>query len=386
VLVVHCFYQHAGGEDSAYRSEVAMLRSHGVEVDTLELHNDALSAMSKARAGLLTLWNGDAARTVVERVRSSGARVVHFHNTFPLLSPAVYRAARESGARVVHTLHNFRMVCPSALLMRDGVPCESCVGRSFAWPGVVHGCYRGERAATAVVATMTAAHRVLGTWERDVDAYVTLSSFARARLVSGGVPDARLHVKAPSLDKDPGVGAHDRHEALFVGRLFEEKGVQVLLDAWRSLPLDIPLRIVGDGPLAGLVRDAAASDARITWEGRLEPAEVMDRLRRAWLLLLPSICYENAPVVIAEAAATGLPVLASALGSIPELVLDGVTGMLAPAGDAAAFAGAVSRLHDDPDSWAGMSRAARARYETEWTSGHGFAALTRIYDLVLAGA
>src|SRR5205814_1104988 len=168
-------------------------------------------------------------------IRAQRPRVAHFHNTFPLISPAAYYAARAEGVGVVQTLHNFRLLCPNALFFRDGKVCEDCLGRPVAWPGVVHGCYRGSRAASAATAVMTAAHRALGTWRTAVDVYVALTEFSRQKFIAGGLPAEKIAVKANFVYPDPGPGAGAGGYAVFVGRLSAEKGVETLLAAWRPL-------------------------------------------------------------------------------------------------------------------------------------------------------
>ncbi len=386
VLMVHCFYQQPGGEDTGYRADASTLEAYGQPIERLELHNDDIDGMSRAGAAVRAVWNRDAARMIARRVRETGARIVHFHNTFPLLSPAVYGGARSAGARVVQTLYNYRLVCPSALLLRDGRPCEACVGKSVAWPAVQHACYRGDRAATAVVATMLLAHRAAGTFANDVDAYLAVSEFVRDRVVAGGLPAERVFVKANHVTQDDGVGAHEGGYALYAGRLSEEKGIRVLLDAWRRLDADVPLRIVGDGPLAHEVAAAAAGDPRIRWDGRQDAAVVGRHMRDAWLLVVPSICYDTAPLVLPEAAAAGLPVVASRIGGIPEGLDEGESGVLVEPGDAGALAAAVQRLHADPAAWRAMIAAGRSRFERRMSAASAYTQLMDIYARVLRAA
>lgn len=386
VLMVHCFYQRPGGEDTAYRAESRLLEERGHRVARLELHNAALEPMSLLGVAARTLWNRDAARLVAEQVRTTGARLVHFHNTFPLASPAVYSAARRAGARVVQTLYNYRLVCPSALMLRDGAPCESCSGRAFAWPAVRHACYRDSRAASAVVATMLTAHRAAGTWTREVDAFIAVSAFLREKVIRGGLPPERVHVKGPHLADDPGPGAHAGGYALFVGRLSAEKGIGVLLEAWRRLQADVPLHILGDGPLRETVERAAADDARITFEGHVDGARVREAMQSASLLLVPSIWYEGAPLVFAEAAAAGLPVVASRIGGIAECVDEGETGVLLPPGDAQRLAQAVACLLADPGRLRTMCSNARRRFEGSMSAACAYDRLNGIYDAVLQAA
>lgn len=378
ILVVHCFYQQPGGEDTGYMADVSLLEANGHRVERLEVHNDEINGMSGARAAQVAIWNGDAARRIRQRVQETGARIVHFHNTFPLLSPAVYRGARAGGARVVQTLYNYRLVCPSALMLRDGKPCHDCVGKTVPWPAVQHACYRNDRMASAAVAAMLVTHRLAGTFQHDVDAYIAVSNFVRERMLEGGLPRDRVFVKGAHVTDDPGTGGHDGGYALYAGRLSEEKGIRVVLEAWRRMQRDVPLRIVGDGPLADEVARAAAADPRITWEGHLDRDAVRDRMRRAWILIVPSVCYDSAPLVLPEAAAVGLPVVASRIGGIPEGV-DDDGGILVDPGDATMLADTVVRLHTEPASMGAMSRAARAFYERRMSAAPAYERLMQIY-------
>ena len=245
VIVVHNHYQRPGGEDQVVGAEVALLQSFGHETQLFSLDNSAIAQMGSLRLTRATFWNNDVYDTLRALFRKHAPLVAHFHNTFPLVSPAAYYAARDEGVPVVQTLHNFRLICPNGLLFRDGHACEECVGRSVAWPGVVHGCYRGSRSTTAVTAAMIAWHRARGTWATAVDMYIALSQFSRGRFTEGGLPKDRIAVKPNFLARDPGVGDHAGGYGLFVGRLSPEKGLGVLLDAWSRLATPYPLKVVG---------------------------------------------------------------------------------------------------------------------------------------------
>lgn len=379
VLLVHERYQSPGGEDYVFEAEAALLESRGHEVERYTEHNDRIEEMSSIAVALDTVWSRSARRRLAEMVERERPDVVHFHNTFPLISPAVYRPVAAAGAAVVQTLHNFRPICPMAQLFRDGGPCEDCVGRAVPWPGVLHACYRDSRSASAVVAAMIATHRRLGTWREGPDLYVALTRFARDRFVAGGFPEEKIVVKPNFADVDPGVGEGPGGHAAFVGRLSPEKGVEVLLEAWERLDADIPLRILGDGPLRDLVRDAAARDPRVEWLGWLGREEVFGTLREARFLVFPSIWYETFGLGMVEAFAVGRPVIASDRGAMADLVEDGRTGRLIAAGDAAALAGAVETLWSDPARAAEMGGRARGEYEARYTPERGYEALLTTY-------
>jgi glycosyltransferase involved in cell wall biosynthesis len=391
VLLVHNRYLERGGEDSAFEIEGRLLEQFGHRVVRYERDNRAIAELGSARAAARTLWSRTDHEAIGRLVRDEAIEVVHFHNTFPLISPAAYYAARGAGAAVVQTLHNFRLLCPGGLLLRDGKPCESCVGRSVAWPAVVHRCYRDSAAATGILTSMLTLHRVLGTWSRQVDAFIALSRFARERFVAGGLPAERIFVKGGVVDgagRDPvrdatsSEGVTGTH-FLYVGRLSAEKGIHVLLDAWRRLPAGVSLRIVGDGPLRDAVAAAAALDQRIEWLGMLSAADVMREMGAAWALVFPSLCYENAPGVLAEAQSAALPVIASDLGSGAEIVADGGFGVRFHSGDAGALAAAIISMHGAAELRAELAKKAILSYHTRLAPAECYGRLAEIYGHAL---
>src|ERR1700681_312252 len=244
VLSVHNFYRQPGGEDRVCADEAALLEQHGHTVVRYEEHNRRIAGAGISAAGS-TVWSTRSFRRLRSVLREQACDVVHFHNTFPLISPAAYYAARAANVPVVQTLHNYRLICPAGTLLRDGAVCEECIGR-VPLPALVHGCYRGSRPATAAVAAMLVIHRVGGTWRRMVDAYIAPSEFARKKLIAGGLPAERIVMKPNFVAPHPGAGSGDGGYAFFAGRLSEEKGVRTLFQAWERLGTAIPLVVAGD--------------------------------------------------------------------------------------------------------------------------------------------
>ncbi|HUY99038.1 MAG TPA: glycosyltransferase [Thermomicrobiaceae bacterium] len=379
ILVAHNFYRRAGGEDVVFAAETALLRAHGHTVIQCVEDNRAVQGVDRFAAGLGATWSWTSWARMRRMIEEHRPDVVHLHNTFPLISPSVYYAARAAGIPVVQTLHNYRLLCPSALLYHDGRVCEDCLGRLVPWPGVAHGCYRDSRTVTGVVATMLTVHRLVRTWSRMVDAYIVLTEFARGKLVQGGLPAAKLLVKPHFVDPDPGPGAHEGGFALFVGRLTLEKGVRTLLAAWELLAGRVPLKIVGDGPLAGEVARAVKQLSCVEWLGARSGAEVSELMGRARLLVVPSEWYETFGRVVIEAYARGTPVLASNLGAVAELVEPGRTGLLFAPADPPALAAAVSSVWEHPSTLESMSGAARLAYESRYTAPGNYRRLMEIY-------
>ena len=381
IVLAHNYYQQAGGEDQCVAAEAAMLRDNGNTVIPYFLHNDAINDMGRLQVALRTVWSRPAHHELRALVRAERPDVVHFHNTFPLISPAAYYAVRAEKVPVIQTLHNFRLLCPNALFFRDGKVCEDCLGKSIPWPGVVHKCYRGSRAASATVAAMTATHRALGTWRHAVDRYIALTEFGRQKFIEGGLPADRIEVKANFVYPDPGPAAGAGRYAVYVGRLSAEKGIDTLLSAWRQLGGAVPLKIVGTGPLAESV--AAAQDAGIECLGAQPLDAVYELIGGAEFLVLPSQCYENFPRVVVEAFAKGTPVIASDLGAMARVVDHGRTGLRFPPGDAVGLAAQVRRLLGDPSERLRMRGEARREYEAKYTAESNYRQLMAIYEQAL---
>jgi glycosyltransferase involved in cell wall biosynthesis len=232
---------------------------------------------------------------------------------------------------------------------------------------------------------MLTVHRALGTWDRHVSAFIALSEFARSRFLAGGLPADRLHIKPNFVEPDPGNGAHRGGYLLYVGRLSPEKGIETLLEAWRLLSTpsadraERELVLVGDGPLGDAVQAAGAALPGLRWEGRQPKARVLELMRDARALILPSLCYENFPSVLAEAFACGLPVLGSRLGSIAELIRDGETGRLFDAGDVQSLADVMRWASAAATDLSRLSRAARREFESRYTAEINLRRLLDIY-------
>ena len=373
VLVAHNAYQHAGGEDVVVRNETQLLRQHGHEVFEYLDDNRRIFELGNAQLAIETMWS----RRSYERLSAALAEfrpdVAHFHNTFPLISPSAYYAARKHGAAVVQTLHNFRLLCVNALFLRDGRICEDCLGKNVAYPGVIHGCYRGSRTASAGVAAMVAMHRMLGTWTKAVDLYIALSEFGRSKFVEGGLPAEKLVVKPNGLAEDPGQGAGDGNFALYAGRLSAEKGIGILLSAWSGIGSDLPLKIVGEGSASVEVKRACHEIAGVEWLGFQPRPRVLSLMKQAQFILIPSVCYENFPAVAVEAYATGTPVVASNIGSLPSIVHEGRTGLLFRPGDAADLRAKALALARDPNRLAdrrGLARAVGPQQSDDLIAAH----------------
>ena len=384
ILSVHNSYQTPGGEDQVFAQETDLLRSHGHQVLLYQACNDQVTGVSSLVLLGNTIWNRQIHQELRALMHRERPDIVHVHNTFPVISPAVYYAANAEGIPVVQTLHNYRLLCPAATLFRDGHVCEECVGRRIPWPGIVHGCYRGSRLATAAGAAMLATHNFKQTWSKRVSAYIALTDFARSKFIEGGLPAAKIFVKPNYLQTDPGPGEGGGNYAFFVGRLTEEKGISTLLEAWRQMGNELPLQMAGDGPLALEVEKAVSKMESVTWLKWLPRADILQKMKDASVLILPSTWYEGFPMILAEAYAVGLPVIASNLGSMSSIVDHRRTGLHFEPGNASDLVEKVRWFRAHPAEAAPMRAQARQEYETKYTAEGNYAQMMNIYESVLS--
>lgn len=383
VLLVHNRYRQRAGEDHSFDAERALvaaddridLREH--VVDSREI--DGYGPLQKAAVPFRMSWSRRSAAALRRELAEHPRDVVHFHNTFPLVSPSGYRVCREHGARVVQTVRNFRQFCANGLLFRDGHPCEDCVGRLPQWPGVVHRCYHASAPQSAAVVAMQTVHSLRGTWRQEVDRYVVPTRFVRDKLGALGLPAERIAVKpdvvaVPRLPERGG----PRDHALYVGRLTPEKGIGTLLRAWPRVP-DLPLVVAG----GGAEEDAARTEARrlglggrVTFLGETTHGAALEAIATAVFVVIPSLSYETFGRTAVEAYACGTPVLASRTGALAETVVEGSTGLLFEPGDEGALAAAARRLAPEA---AELGPQARAHYDATYEPSLVHEQLVRLY-------
>ncbi len=380
ILQIHTQYRQPGGEDTVASNEAELLRDAGHSV--IE-HREQNPPGPVAAAGDMVrgAWNPAAARRVRDLVRVHAPDVTHIHNTWYHLSPSVFRAARE-GSPTVLTLHNYRLACANAMLLRDSKPCELCVTSQNAWYGVRYKCYLDNYAQSIAAATTIAFNRRRGTWRKDVDLILALTEFARERFIESGIPENRIAVK-PNFVPDPGPRTQpvqDSDVVLFVGRLTSEKAPDVLLDAWEAAAPDYRLEVIGVGPLEADLRRRGI--AGVSLLGQVDRSAVSARMLEARALVLPSIWYEGLSMVLLEALAAGVPVLASDIGPIPEVVAPLGSDWLVAPGDVGDLAKGLTRLQDG-EHVARAGAAARATYEAQYSETQGLAALEAVYKRVV---
>lgn len=385
VLMVHTNYQIRGGEDECFDAESRLLDEMGVEVELYQDDNKRVQDMGKLAVARSTIWSKTAYEGIRAKLRAKPADIVHVHNYLPLISPAAYYAAKEEGAAVVQTLHNYRLMCPNGIFFREGRVCEDCMGKAFAWPSIAHSCYRNSRAGSAVIASMLAYHHMIGTYQKKVDLYFVLNNFMRRKHIEGGLPAERILVKPNFVGNDLGMGDGDGDYALFVSRLTPEKGVELLLEAWRRLAKRIRLIIIGDGPLTDLVQKTVPEIEGVEYLGRQPLEKFYELLNKAQCFIAASTWYEGTPRTFIESFARGVPVIAPALGPMADVVEDGRTGMHFRPGDVDSLVEVMERFLDSPAERETMRAGARANFLQQFTAEANKTMLIEAYQRAIDG-
>lgn len=381
ILMLHNRYLLPGGEDQATLADAALLRDHGHEVELLVEDNRRVEQLGKLRTGARTVWSPEAYRRINEKLRTGHFDILHVQNFFPLWSPSVYYAASRNGVPVVQTLHNYRLMCANSLLFRDQHVCEECIGRLFPWPAILHACYRNNRAASAAVAGLISAHRLAGTWRKRVAIYIAVSDFTRDKYIAGGMAAERIVVKPNFIHPTPLPGAGGGGYALFVGRLSPEKGIATMLEAWKSARTVVPLKIVGEGPLADLVITVGKAESGIEYLGPKSLPEVMDLMRSAEFLVFPSEWYETMGRTIMEAFAVGTPVVASRIGPPASMIIPGETGFHFQPGNVAELRERVEWCSSHRAELRAMRGKARQAFEANYTGAANAEILLKAYGM-----
>lgn len=332
VLIVHNYYQIPGGEDTVVENEKKMLEENGHKVVLYTRHNSELNSISKMKKltlPLSTVFNLRTYREVKKLILKEKIDVVHVHNTLNMVSPSAYYAAFVSKIPVVQTIHNFRLICPGATFFRDGKVCEDCLEQGLLC-AVKHKCYRGSRVQTLACVISNLFHRLIGTYKKLN--YICLTEFNRDKILClKQIKEDRVYVKPNFVQSEEQIVSYQerKNQMIYVGRLEEIKGVEVLLKAWKVLGDDAPeLLVCGKGPLEAWCKNYIEQNQllKVKMLGFVPNNQVRELIGKAKALILPTQVYEGFPMTIAEAYACGTPVIGSKLGNTGSLIEEGKSG------------------------------------------------------------
>lgn len=353
------------------------------------VHNDIIkemNALRKVRSFVETVWSYSQYKEILGVLNKEKPDVVHIHNFFPLISPSVYYACSKLSIPVVQTLHNYRLVCPAATFMRDGKICENCLNGSVL-NSIYHRCYKDSFVYSIPVAGMLTVNRLIGTWKNKVDRYIALTNFAKEKYIEGGLPGDKIVVKPNFIEKkifsEFDINISNEY-ILYVGRISIEKGLHYLLEAWKHIKNrnGIKLFIIGDGPNREQLIEKYKHLPDVVFLGNKPSDEVIAYMKKAKFLVVPSIWFEGFPMTIVEAYSVGTPVLASALGSLQEVVRDNETGFLFKHADDKNLANTIEKAlsYKNYDS---MRENVKNVFEKNYSQEVNFKLLLNIYNEVI---
>ena len=334
----------------------------------------------KILAALSATWSFSMAAAIRRKIERVQPDVVHAHNTFPLISPAIFHSIGKRAARVL-TLHNYRLFCPAAIPMRDGGVCTKCLEKRSSLPSMIFGCFRGSRIATLPVACSVSLHRIMGTWINEVDAFICLSEFQRKLMIEAGLPKEKVHVKPNFYPGNPAVvpWAKRKPYVVFVGRLTAEKGVVNLLRAWKAWGNEAPeLRIVGAGELRSEL-EKLAEGLPVHFLGQLPTEQTQAEIANASLQILPSEWFETFGLVVIEAFAHGTPAAVSNIGPLPSIVEHEKSGIVFQPANPSSLLEEVRKAWETPGLLERLGQNARAEFDRKYTEDANYTILMDIY-------
>jgi glycosyltransferase involved in cell wall biosynthesis len=383
VLLIHNYLRPPSGENTVFEQERDLLLSKKDTVFTYTRHNqdiDGMNAFRKALIPIKAIWSSDAYADIVRIIERERPDVAHFHNIFPLISPAAYRACMSRGIPVVQTLHHYRIVCPGASLFRENKVCVECSGMNFL-PGIKYGCYRNSPILTAGIVSVILFHRLIRTWQDSVDLYIALSEFAHGMYKELGFPSSDIFIKPNFLQNPVEPDYSDAGYGIFIGRIGEEKGMDCLLSALRNCP-EIRFKIIGDGPLRDHLKGRIVEWGlhNVEYLGIRDHKQCMDLLLGSQFLILPSLCFEGIPMVLLEAMSAGKPSIVSDIGVLPQMVKDGIDGLVFRPGSAEQLSEKIKWIHTHPDEGREMGKKARKGFEENYMKERNYQMLMSAYQ------
>jgi glycosyltransferase involved in cell wall biosynthesis len=382
ILQIHNFYKNKGGECAVVHAEKRLLEQHGHTVmrfskDSADISNYSLA--KKTISLLQTPYSFHARRQLSTLIRDHRPDVAHVHNVYPLVTPSIFHALKQHNIPVVQTIHNFRMLCPNGLFFTKGQICESCTTNGFI-AAIKNKCMHDSYVISALYGSALWLAWQTGNFPYNIDRYIVLNNFTAKELVNGGVPIDRITIGKNFVDSVANEPFRKERYILYIGRLSREKGIMTLLNALRP-EHNLALKIAGTGPLQDEIVKYAANNPlqKIELLGFVSGAKKEDLLQKAICAIVPSECYENAPLSIIESLANGTPVIASRIGGIPDMINDGKIGLLFTPGDVSELSKAISVLANNPAIASKMATTALSYAKANYAPEQHYQHLLKTY-------
>jgi len=384
ILICHNFYQHRGGEEETVFREKELLEKKGHKVVFFTRNSREIESFHFFHKIIFlfeVFFSVSIYRKLKQLIKKKKPDIVHIHNIFPLLSPAVYYAAKSCNVPVVQTLHNYRFLCLNGLfLQNNGKICEKCKKGNFI-SGILNKCYRSSFLQSVAMAFVLSVHRKLGTFHKKIDCFISPSNFLKDKFAGVGFPENRIFVKPHFTEISDGVKTDDfENYAVYMGRLSKEKGLFTLIKAFKGI-LGVNLKILGEGQIRGELDNYIEKEQikNVSLLGYIKGVAKEEILKKARFLVLPSECYENMPYSILESFARGVPVIASKIGGLRELVTDGYNGLLFEPGNAGDLADKIKELAGNKEVLLEMRKNVYETARERFSETAGYENLMKIY-------
>lgn len=408
VLQIHkFFYPHAGSEAALFNTRSLLARKNHEVIDFAMAHPDNVpspyqdyfapmrsyfdpsrSAVRRARDAAASIYSPAIWPRLTKLIRATRPDIAHLHLVYHQLSLAVVDVLRHEQVPMAMTLHDYKIGCPAYQMYRDGHPCEICLDNPV--ENVLrYRCIKGSAAASALAAAEARMARVRGTYHK-VDAYITPSRFAGEIALRTGIDERKVHVVPNFLPEEeipaPRDAAVTEPRFFFAGRLEAVKGIRELLEAYATRDPSLGTLVIAGakGEMEDEVAAQAADSPNIEYLGRLDRGEVMLQMGKARAMVIPSKWYENNPISLIEARAQGVPVICTDMGGLPEMVDNGVDGLVVPREDVPMLASAIRRLAEDPEGAHAMGLVGRQRFERENSPEAHYSGLMSAYRAAIA--
>lgn len=389
ILFVHNYYQVPGGEAQTVYKEKELLGENGNEVTLYYRNNKEILDYSLSQRISLPfnmIYNLKTAKETGEIAERKKPDIAHLHNVFPLVSPSIYYALKKTDIPVVQTVHNYRFLCANGLLLNNkGEICERCKGGNF-FNAIIGRCYRNSYFETLGMTMTLCLHRKLRTFANKIDVFISPSAFLKKKLIEGGIPEKKIVVK-PHFVKCGEIKPSYEFDncAVYMGRLSREKGLFTLLGAWKKI-FGITLKIIGEGPIRNELENFVIQEkiSNVEFLGYIGGPKRFETLKKAMFMVFPSEWYENFPYAIVESFACGVPVIASRIGGMEELIEEGQNGLLFGPGNIEDLRKKILYFIENPKLIIPMRRYARETAEKKYSSEIGYRNLMQIYDRVLS--
>lgn len=402
IILANNYFYLRGGAEKVFFNEMELLKSSGNQIATFArqyeknisseyskffpspIEYEDVPLLTKLSVAFKLVYSLEARKCFSSLIQSFNPDIVHAHNICGRLTTSILDAAAEKGLPVVITLHDYKLICASYLMLNKGRICERCISGSTI-NCILTRCHKDSLAASSVYTVETMFNKFFGK-HNIVDFFICPSRFLLKKHSKAGWPEEKLiyipnFVRASEFEPDYSYGGY----ILFVGRLSKEKGLLTLLDAVKGL--DVVLRIAGDGPMRAEYEKHAFDNniSNVVFEGYKSGKELKDLFRGSSFIVMPSHCYENAPMSILEASAYGKPVIGSEIGGIPEMVIEGETGMLFDPGDTEGLIEKITYMISDPARARKMGKNAREKVVNDYNAEGHYRSLLKVYENTLSG-